>query len=185
MVFTCQLQSKRISPKKEEVCGVDKKRAERSIIVLHCTVGPARTRLQHARMKKRPANCVDTIHLAQFTYVASKYFETGWFTVHLLNAIGFQIAAAFAADTITVSYHDKKTSINLKKRGKNLPLRWGLADASLGKLACARTSLTCRETRKRRCFGIIQDAESSRAINCLPAASSTADREMRMAGWNK
>jgi len=25
----------------------------------------------------------------------SKYVETGWFTVHLLNAIGFQIADAF------------------------------------------------------------------------------------------
>jgi VIT1/CCC1 family predicted Fe2+/Mn2+ transporter len=34
---------------------------------------------------------------AQFTYGFSKYIETGWFTEHLLNGIGFQIAAAFPA----------------------------------------------------------------------------------------
>ena len=70
---------------------------------------------------------------AHFTYVASKYVETGWFTVHLLNAIGFQIAAAFAADTITVSLHDKKTSIILKKIEKNA--------ASLGALRALESSL--------------------------------------------
>ena len=78
---------------------------------------------------------------AQFIYITSKYVETGWFTVHLLNAIGFQIAAAFAADTITVSHHDKKTSIILKKTQKNIPLRWGLASASLGELDNASSTL--------------------------------------------
>ena len=34
---------------------------------------------------------------AQFINGFSKYVETGWFTEHLLNGIGFQIAAAFPA----------------------------------------------------------------------------------------
>ena len=102
------------------------KKAERLIHALHCSVGPARTGSYHARMKKRPANCVNTIHPgAIHMRCEQKCIETGWFTVHLLNAIGFQIAAAFAADTITVSCHDKKTSINPKKNAKIMPLRRG------------------------------------------------------------
>ena len=47
-------------------------------------------------MKKRPAGCVKTQSTrAQFTCVFSKSVETGWFTEHLLNGIGFQIAAAW------------------------------------------------------------------------------------------
>ena len=51
--------------------------------------------LNSCKMKKRPAGCVKTQSTrAQFTYEFSKSVETGWFTEHLLNGIGFQIAAA-------------------------------------------------------------------------------------------
>ena len=90
---------------------MDTKKAERSINALHCTVGPARTRSYHARMKKRPANCVDTIHLgAIHLRYEQNCIETGWFTVHLLNAIGFQKAAACLGAAFTLSLQHENTS---------------------------------------------------------------------------